>query len=131
MKIELTNQEAESIMHNALCDSGIGIHGLEISFDKDEYRKSKDNWVKANEGKSPCYEDVLMQLLRDGYSIAVIDTEGDGEGDYDSVITMKDVYERMPMVHYSRLIQMIEEEYDADTTDCVLQTIFYGEVIFG
>jgi hypothetical protein len=130
MKIQLTQQEAEAVMYNALCDSGIGIHGLEISFDKDEYAKSGVAWKKANDGKSPCYEDVLMQMLRDGHSIAVIDTEGE-DGEYDSVITMQDVYERMPLVHYSRLIQMLEEDYDADTTDVVLQTIFYGEVIFG
>lgn len=128
MKIQLTQQEAEAVMYNALCDSGIYMHGLEFTFDKDEYHSSQVRWSKANATR-PCYEDILMQMLRDGYSIAIIDTEGDGE--YDSVITMQDVYDRMPLVHYSRLIQMLEEDYDADTTDVVLQTIFFGEVIFG
>jgi hypothetical protein len=130
MKIQLTQQEAEAIMNNALCDSGIGMHGLEFTFDKHEYHSSQVRWMKANEGISPCYEDVLMQMLRDGYSIGVIDTEGD-DGEYDKTITMQDVYDRMNLVHYSRIIQMVEEDYDADTTDVVLQTIFYGEVIFG
>jgi hypothetical protein len=128
MKIQLTQQEAEAVMYNALCDSGIHMHGLEFTFDKDVYKASQETWIKANATR-PCYEDILMQMLRDGHSIAIIDTEGDGE--YDSVITMQDVYERMPLVHYSRLIQMLEEDYDADTTDVVLQTIFFGEVIFG
>lgn len=117
-------------MYNALCDSGIGIHGLEFTFDKDYYAESGKAWMKANEGQRPCYEDVLMQMLRDGYSIGIIDTEGE-DSEYDSVITMQDVYDRMPLVHYSRIIQMLEEDYDADTTDVVLQTVFFGEVIFG
>jgi hypothetical protein len=47
------------------------------------------------------------------------------------VITINDVYERVQNTPLDHLLNMINEEDDADTADVILQTVFYNEVVFG
>lgn len=125
MKILLTPQESETFFHNALCN-GLGYvegYGLELTF--------KDSHYKAARKKlgSPCYEDVLLQILKDGKPLKMIDHECDGE--YTREITLKDVHEKVQTTDASWLLQMENGEDDATTADCILQTVFFGEIIFG
>jgi hypothetical protein len=131
MKITLTPTESDEMFHNALCN-GLGYieegYGLEFEYSEKEYQaaketltKGKDTWV--------CYEDVLIQILRDGGSLIMNDIECEGE--YTSEITLKDVHERVAETPLRFLTQMINEEDDAETADVVLQTVFFKEIIFG
>jgi len=125
MKILLTPQESETFFHNSLCN-GLGYvegYGLELTF--------KDSHYKAARKKlgSPCYEDVLLQILKDGKPLKMIDHECDGE--YTREITLKDVHEKVQTTDASWLLQMENGEDDATTADCILQTVFFGEIIFG
>jgi hypothetical protein len=125
MKILLTPQESETFFHNSLCN-GLGYvegYGLELTF--------KDSHYKAARKKlgSPCYEDVLLQILKDGKPLKMIDHECDGE--YTREITLKDVHEKVQTTDASWLLQMENGEDDATTADCILQTVFFGDIIFG
>jgi hypothetical protein len=125
MNITLTPQESESYFCNALCN-GLDYmrgYGLGLTYNKDEYQASR---VKM---ESPCFEDVLMQMLRDGYSLQIVDVEG--EGAYDTSITMKEVYERVCQAPTHHVLDMVEENDDAETADAILQTVFFKEIIFG
>jgi hypothetical protein len=125
MKILLTPAESEKFFYNSLCN-GLGYvegYGLQLDFKKKDYlaaRKKLD---------SPCFEDVLMQILRDGKSLKMIDHECDGE--YTKEITLKDVHEKVQTTNAKWLLQMEHKEDDAVTADCILQTVFFGEIIFG
>jgi hypothetical protein len=125
MKITLTPQESEEYFFNALCNglSYIEGYGLSIDFNATEYREAKDKL------KSPCYEDVFMQLLRDGNNLTLVDEEG--EGDMTRSINLKDVHERVQNTPLRHLMAMIDEEDDADTADAILQTVFFSDIIFG
>jgi hypothetical protein len=80
-------------------------------------------------GHGTCFDDELMQILRDGKSLNMIDHECDGE--YTRKITLKDVHEKVQTTDAKWLLQMEHEEDDATTADCILQTVFFGEIVFG
>jgi hypothetical protein len=44
---------------------------------------------------------------------------------------MKDIHEKVQNTEAKWLLQMENGEDDATTADCILQTVFFGEIIFG
>ena len=131
MEIRLTPAESEQMFHTALCNglSYFNGYGLELSFDKQDYKTAKGNCLKQNPDSSVCYEDVLLQILRDGKTLKVIDHECEGE--YNREITLADVHERVQKTDRKWILQMVDEEDDAETADCIIQTVFFEEIVFG
>lgn len=125
MTINLTTQESEEYFYNALCNGLLYIsdYGLRMDYKKEHYDQAKSKLT------SPCFEDVLMQILRDGNTFGFEDLECDGE--YSKQISLKDVHEKMSNVDPNRLMEMANENDDAETADVIIQTVFYDEVIFG
>jgi hypothetical protein len=125
MKITLTPKESEEYFYNALCNglSYVAGYGISMDYDEIEYGTAKLAL------KNPCYEDVLMQILRDGGKLTMEDVEG--EGDMTRTITLADVHERVELTPIKYLTDMITENDDAITADVILQTVFYKEIIFG
>jgi hypothetical protein len=125
MKIILTHEESEKYFYNALCNSlgYVDGYGLEMDFKHEDYKSAK------NKLKNPCYEDILMQILRDGNKLTLVDFEGDG--DQTKSITLADVHSRVQETPIRHLMNMIEENDDAETGDVILQQVFYQEIVFG
>ena len=125
MTITFTNEESENYFYNSLCN-GLGeMGGYGLSLD---YNTKEDQSAKAKL-ESPCFEDVLMQILRDGGSITLVDEECEGE--YTKSITMKDVHERVAKTPIKHLTDAITENDDAITADVIIQTVFFEDIIFG
>lgn len=138
MEIKLSKDECEEFFYNALCNAvSTGYmdgYGIEFVYDRGQYKASREHLVQVLEkaesaNTAVCTEDIWMQILRDGGSLTFEDIEG--EGDMTRTITMKDVYERMPIVPNKTLMEMANGEDDASTADIILQCIFFEEVIFG
>lgn len=131
MEIKLTEQEAQDYFYNSLCNGlgYVGGYGLELDYVREEYQAAKKRLQEKNEGNAICLEDVLMQILRDGNRITLIDVECDGE--YTRSITLSDVNEWVQKAPTHSLVEMAEERDDADTADAILQTVFFKEIIFG
>jgi hypothetical protein len=129
MKITLTPQESEEYFHNALCNGldYIQGYGIVLEIQKSQYEAAKQS-LKAK-GVSPCYEDVLMEILRQNGKLKLKDIEG--EGAMDAEITLADVHERVQQTPLTHLVSMINETDDAETADAIIQTTFYKEIIFG
>lgn len=127
MKIQLEKQEALDIFHTSLCNVyGSGYfngYGLEFIWDEDDYKKAKAKL------QSPCFEDVILQIILDGGTLGVLDHECDGE--YNAHINEATILDRMDLVPAQNLLNIINEDDDIDDADAVLQTLLYGEVIFG
>jgi hypothetical protein len=126
ISIVLSPEKSEEFFHESLCNSLDFLrlcYGLELEYNKDEYKKSREKL------ENPCWEDVLLQMLKDGYSLTMVDVECDGE--YTRSITIGDVHERVSQTPFQHLSDIIEESGDATTGDVILQTVFFGEVIFG
>lgn len=132
LKISLTNELSEEIFFNALCN-GLGYmcsgYGLSIGYKKEDYKNAKA--VLSSNNSAICYEDVLMQILRDGNTLTIEDDCYDPEDSEIFTITLSDVHARVKETPLDYLMQMINEEDDAITADVVLQTVFYNEIIFG
>ena len=125
MEITLSTQESEEYFYNALCN-GLGYmggYGLSIDYNANEYKAAKEKLT------NPCYEDVFMQMLRDGGTLTLVDIECDGE--YTRSITINDIHERVQKTDIRHLMDMIKENDDAITADVIIQTVFFNEVIFG
>ena len=124
--LEFTQEYCERIFHDALCNGldYVRGYGILLEYNEDEYKISKEKL------ESPCYEDVLMQMLRDGYKLRFVDYEN-GDDDLNVDITLGTVRERVNKIPDWVKSQLIDEQDDAETADIVLQTVVYGEIIFG
>ena len=125
--INFTLEEIEKHFHDALCNAvGTGYmdqYGIEVDFDDNDYKTAKEKL------ESPCYEDILMQILRDGKGLIMKDVEG--EGDNTKSITIQDVYDRFHLIPMQYMVDLICENDDATTADVIIQIVFYKEIIFG
>ena len=76
MTVKLTPTESETIFHNALCN-GLGYvegYGIELDFNKQDYARAA-TVLKQGATDAVCYEDVLLQILKDGKKLTMIDHE--------------------------------------------------------
>ena len=132
MKIVFTPTEAENLFYDALCnalnyvESG---YDLELVYSDTDYNTAKSN-LKAQKGLdfAICYEDILMQILRDGNRLELKDNDAEC---YTRSITLDDVHEKVALTPIEHLLDAINENGDASTGDCIIQSVFFGEVIFG
>ena len=133
MKIVLTKEESENYFYNSLCNgSSISYYGLSLDYTEKDYKAAKksltDKQKKGIFTETICREDVWMEILRIGGKLTLVDEEN-GVGN--KSITLKHVHTRVAMTPLRHLMDAINEHDDADTADCILQTVFYKEVIFG
>ena len=128
MKVLFEKHEAEEMFQDALCNGldYISSYGLSIRFTKKAYQSAID--FLSSYGGGFCYEDILMQILKQGDHLKLIDEE-DGEDSWK--IKLEDVHERMQNVDFEHLVDMLKGNDDATTADVILQTVFLNEVIFG
>jgi len=128
MKVLLTHEESEELFLTSLCngleyiESG---YDLELTYDMEQYEAVRNK----EDGHMSCHEDILMEILRAGGTLIMEDLGC--EGAYNSVITIKDVHERVQNTDIRHLMDAINETDDAITADVILQQVFFNEVIFG
>jgi hypothetical protein len=135
LKISLTNELSEEIFFNALCNS-LGYmcsgYGLSIGYAHEHYKNAKANLTSdSSEFQAICYEDILMQILRDGNTLTIEEDCSELEDLEVFIITLADVHERVKNVPLDHLLDMINENDDAVTGDVVLQTVFLNEIVYG
>ncbi len=131
MKIILEPQESEKMFHNALCNglSYISGYGLTLEVDEQDYKAASQKLKSEKPNETIFYEDVLLEVLRMGNTLSMVDEEGEGENN--STIRLSDVHERVPQTPIRFLTDMINENDDAETADVIIQTVFYQDIIFG
>jgi hypothetical protein len=128
MTIKLTPEESEEYFYNALCNGLSYIesgYGLELKFSSYEAQNAAKK-LKEN-GLNACYEDIVMQLLKDGHEINLYDHDAEEN----NIIKLKDVHDKVQNAPAQRILEMAHENDDADTADVILQSVFFGEVIYG
>ncbi len=131
MEIKLTKEEAEEIFYVALCNAvGTGYmegYGISLKCNPILYQEARE--VLIGEEAETCYENILMQVLRDGGALTFVDHEGDG--DMTRTITIADIHSRVEKAPIQNLVNIINENDDVGDADVVLQTVFFEDVIFG
>jgi hypothetical protein len=129
MNINLTHEESEAHFYNAICN-GLGelrYYDLELDYDTKEYKAAKQQLSDKQPDTQACWEDVLMEMLRSGNTLWVVDSN-DGER---HPITLDLVHDRVQQTPVNHLMNAINENDDATTADCIIQTVIYGDVIYG
>ena len=129
MNINLTHEESEAHFYNAICN-GLGelrYYDLELDYDNKEYKAAKQQLSDKQPDTQACWEDVLMEMLRSGNTLWIVD-QNDSER---HPITLDLVHERVQQTPVNHLMNAINENDDATTADCIIQTVIYGDVIYG
>ncbi len=131
MQIILTPEESELYFFNALCNglSYMSGYGIRLYSNTKEYNQAKKSLQEKKPKEVICWEDVCMEILRQGGNLTMVDVEG--EGDMTRSITLKEVHERVQKTPLDHLTDMIKETDDATTADVILQSVFYEDIIFG
>ncbi len=131
MTITLTPEESEKIFFDALCNiegnNYFHGYGIELQYDRHKYQEAKAKLKQQNPKNGIGYEDILMQMLKDGAELQYIDLEGDTHSD---IITLPLIHERVSKAPAHAITEMIDEVDDVVTADIIIQTVFYNEVIF-
>lgn len=117
--------EKLDVLNTALCDglSYFCSYGFQIDYNKEQYKEAKE---KLN---NPCFEDVLIQILKDGNAITFVDVENDG--DETSVLTLATFLDRYSLVPSDTIKALKDGDYDANEADDFLQYILFSEITFG
>ena len=123
IEIKLSDEVCIDFFFRALCNGMEYMMGYDITL---HCKRSSYDAAKAKL-TSPSYEDVFIQVLKDGGVIEFIDHNGDETVE----VNLAMVLERIPNVELDTLLEMIQEKDDACTADIILQTVAYGEVQFG
>lgn len=129
MEIILSKSEAEEIFFNSLCNglSEITSYGLDFVYDSKEYELAKYHLItEGGEHNRICFEDVIIEILREGGKLTLIDSESDDKW----TIGLEDVHERVKTTPIEHLIDAISENDDASTADAILQTVFFKEIVY-
>ena len=123
IEIKFSEQRSLELFKDALSNGLSYLRGYDIveSYSNIEYRQAKEKLG------NPFYEDVLVQILEDGGSINFVDYESDSI----NTIHLEDVINNMPKVPLNTLLEVLNDMGDAISYDVILQTIIFGEVIYG
>jgi len=126
MKISLTHEESENYFFNSICNALDYVQSgyeLELTYNLSDYKKAMSKL------ENPCYEDVLMKILKDGGILTMKDIGC--EDSYTSSININDVHQRVQNTNIRHLVNMINKNDDAVTGDVIIQQVFFNEIIFG
>lgn len=128
ISVKLTADESKEFFYNALCN---GMHQMKYYdliwvVDANQYNAARELIVPNEFGV--CREDVIMKMLEMGYTILLKDLNEDG---YDATIGMEDVINNVQLTPSRHLMDMINQNDDADTADAIIQSVFYKDIIFG
>ena len=128
MKILLEPAEAEEYFFNALCNGSqeLAHNGIRLDYTEEDVAKARAAWKEAKPDQTMCREDVWMGILKEGGKLTFTDEEND-----EHIVILKDVHEKVQLTPLKHLQDMISENDDAITADCILQTVILGEVIYG
>ncbi len=118
------------LFHTCLCGQSWGF-GSQIlgCVRKQDYDDAK-KLVRQEKGDEYliCMEDVYTKVIEMGRGLYLEDKYS-GDKEYFNLETMKEMILNVNLV---RLINILNESnYDSIDTDCVLQELIYGEVVFG
>lgn len=134
MKIILDTLECEAVFYDALCELfGFDYwrgYGLRFDWNDGEYDAARAKLLAKAPDKEICCEDVLLEMLRLGHALTVVDEEGDGE--YTRKITLQDIHQKVSGADPGRLYAIASGgDYDVADADHIMQCVFFDGVIFG
>ena len=126
--MNITKEKFCELFYLSLCD---GLHyfsayGLDFSYNNEDYIKAKRYFNFENDDLI-CWQDVIMKMLELKLPVSIIDEE---TGEYDVLLDIDKLYSNVHLVPLHNIVNIIEENYDAEDCDVFLQSVFFKEVVF-
>lgn len=109
-------------------------YGFDMKYDQNDYNKARksltDRGFKGELTDTICIEDIQTEMLRLGDSLKFINTEEDDE---ETILNLSLIEKNWDKVRMKDLADMDEEtgNWDAETADCIMQCILFGEIVYG
>lgn len=132
--IEAKEEDRLKILHSALCNGwNEMLHfGLECDYDGDDYAAARDTLIAAgNTAEELCFEDILIQLVRNGKTITVSDIELGDEPEVVGYLSLANLNANWDKAPARILLAYINGEDDAWTAVDFMQVISMGEITRG
>ncbi len=119
--MQLSNEEKREILLSALCNSGHFAYGdMYVESDQDEFGREH---CKTN-----IIEEIWMAVLENGRQLTIVDNiEAGEEHSFDLV----KAYSQMDKLPKGIVADYLAGNDDADSADYVIETILFGEKIYG
>lgn len=124
----ITRKGMLNMFWTCLTSSSIGFGCIELDYDQKAYEEARES-LKAKPG-GYCWEDVIVEMLRQGYRLAWIDVEEDDFAKR-NWFTLDDLMDNFENVQPHHLASMLDGMDDAVTHDSILQCLLMGELIYG
>ncbi len=133
MDLNATREEKMKVVYDCLIDGlpFFGAYGLEMDYNDNEYDAAKAA-LQAVNGPDVCREDIWVEIVKSGGSLVFSDIENDGEEV--GKLNLDSIDKNWPKL-LSQLPKIVgrylAEDYDAGDTDCIIQVLIFGEVVYG
>ena len=79
-------------------------------------------------GDDVCHEDVLTDMIKSGAVIKVYDEEG---GEYVGELSLNKIEANWGSIRSEDIMDVLKENDDSDTADNILQSLIFGDIIYG
>lgn len=132
MKIQLDKSETLNVLHNAFCNGGLTelrYCDVELDLDEKEYDKAAKRLRKnMDEGEILCYEDVFIEMLKEGKTIHFKDYNDDARIGF-NLDKASDALSKQDSA--KEVLETLDGRDDAWTGFNIIQRCLYGDVIYG
>lgn len=141
MKIILSDEDIIKLVYNAFCNGGLSEiqnSDVELRFFEGDYTKAKDI-LKAQPLSSDtiCYEDVLVQLFKDG-KLIFVDHNDDKKYEFTPALVRNNIDELVSSDEPNKqaideVMQVLDDDGDNDawTNFNTLQFMIFKEIVYG
>lgn len=125
---KITREGLLKMFWTCLTSSSIGFGCIELDYDRNAYLEVSDELRKKE--KDDCWEDIVVEMLRQGYRLAWIDVEEDDFAKR-NWFTLDDLIDNFDNIESHHLADLLGGEDDAVTHDSILQCLLMGEIVYG
>jgi hypothetical protein len=125
---KITKKGMLKMFWTCMTSSSIGFGSLELDYDPTDYGNARKKL--SAKGDTPCWEDVLVEMLRQGKKLAWFDVEEEGLEER-HWFTLDDLIDNFEDVNNYHLADLLAGGDDAVTHDSILQCLLLGEIVYG
>jgi len=98
-----------------------------LDWDQEEYYSCKKKLEdENNDTEIVCYEDILAQMLLDGYELKITDDK-----DIVHILTKEKIINGLNISFERKNIGLNNEDWDVVDYDIIIQNSIYGEIVYG
>ena len=126
-----TQEEKLKLVYDCLTTGlpTLAMCGFRLDYSHDEYKAAHDSLAERMDPKYICIEDVQAEMLRRGNAITFVDTENDGE--FTTALDLNKIESNWDKLPSRDVNDYMAEAWDSITAENMMQSLLFGEVVFG